>query len=106
MNDNMTDGEWIEANPTRHYRIRRRGVADDLGLIAAAIVRIASPDRRMWSTRIIRMRDELPDTDEVAAQALQEHEAIFAARLGKVHGQPMSARAVLNKLRQDATGHT
>ncbi len=105
MNDNMTDSAWFKANPSRHYRIRRRGTADDLSLIAAAIVKIASPCRRVWSTRIIRMRDELPDTDEAAAQALKEHEAIFAARLGKVHGQPMSARAVLNKLRQDATGH-
>lgn len=104
MIDNMTDSAWIKANPTRYYCFQRYGEADDLGLVAATIVRI-SADRRGWSMRNIRMRAELPDTDEAAAQALVESEAIIKARLGKIYGQPMSARAVLNKLRQDGAGH-
>lgn len=100
MNDNMTDSAWIKANSNRCYRIRRCGVADELGLVATTIVRIDT-DRRGWSSRNIRMRAELPDTDDAAAQALQEHESIFAAQLGRVYGKPMTARAVLNKLRQD-----
>lgn len=103
MNDNMTDSMWIEANPSRNYRIRRRGEVDSLGLVATTIVRI-SADRRGWSKQNIRMRDELPDTDEAAAQALEENDAIIKARLGKIYGQPMSARAVLNKLRQNPAG--
>lgn len=104
MNDNMTDSMWIKANSTRNYRIRRWGEVDNLGLVATTIVRI-SADRRGWSMRNIKMRDELPDTDEAAAQALEESEAIIKARLGKIYGQPMSARAVLNKLRQDEAGN-
>ena len=100
MNDDMTESMWIKANSTRSYRIRRWGEVDNLGLVAATIVRI-SADRLGWSTRNIRMRDELPDTDEAAALALKESEAIMKARLGKIYGQPMSARAVLNQLRQD-----
>ena len=101
MNDNMTDSMWIKANSTRSYRIRRRGEVDGLGLIAATVVNI-SDCRREWSTRNIRMRGELPDTDEAGAQALKESDAIMKARMGEIYGQPMSARAVLNQLRQDA----
>lgn len=81
MNDNMTDSAWIKANPSRHYRIRRRDAADELGLATVTIVKI-SADRRAWSTQNIKMRDELPDTDDATAQALQEHESIIAARQG------------------------
>lgn len=100
MNDNMTDSMWIKANLTRNYRIRRWGEMDNLGLVAAIIVRIDA-DRQGCTMRDIRMRNELPDTDEAAVLALKENEAIMRARLGKVYGLPMSARAVVNQLRQD-----
>ena len=104
MNDDMTDSMWFGANPTRTYRIRRRDDVDSLGLVAAIVVRIAADDRRVWSMRNIRMRDDLPDTDEAAALALQEHEFIFAAKLGRVHGHPGSISALVDNLRRDAAG--
>ena len=100
MNDNKPHLVWIKANPCRNFRICPRGDVDDLGLIAATVVRINRDEYLSWSTRNIRMRNELPDTDEAAAAALREYEAIANARIGRLNGQPMSARAVLNQLRQ------
>ena len=101
MTDNMTDSAWFKANPTRHYRIRRHGEADHQNLTAVAIVKIAV-DRRAWSTRNIKMRDGLPDTDEAAALALQEYEFIVTAQLVRLHGRHTSVQAVLDNLRRDA----
>lgn len=100
MIDSMTDGAWFKANPTRRYRIRRRGDVDGVGLAGVGIVKIAD-DRKMWSTRNIKMRNELPDTDEAAELALREHEFIITAQLGELNGRTVSVLDVLSMLRQD-----
>lgn len=51
------------------------------------------------------MRDDLPDTDGAAALALQEHEFIFTAKLGRLHGHPGSVQALEDNLWRDAAGH-
>jgi len=98
MNGNTTNSAWIKANAGRRYRVQRNGQADGLGLIPVTIVKI-SADRRGWSTRNIRMRHELSDTDDAAALALQEHEFLDTAQLGKVNGRNVSVLDVVNVLR-------
>lgn len=80
----IDDRDWIKANPTRRYRIRRRGKPDARKLAPVSIMKI-NEDRRSWSKRNILMRDELPDSDVGAELALQEYEIITKAQLDRIN---------------------
>ena len=80
----IDDRAWITLNPTRCYRIRRRGEPDDRKLSPVTIVKIGQ-DRRSWSKQNILMRDELPDNDVGAELALQEFNIIMKAQMDRIN---------------------